>query len=237
LPKRALTSSPSSASSTTDQDQDRDAGGVLLLSLTKPLGVILEENVPGADAGVFVLEVSDTGSAASHADEILGCQLLTVMGKDVTKTSFDSVMETIIEAPDTVDLSFARKQNNNDDDDKNSNNNNNNNKLEFDVGTVVTIIAQQENGKDDLVFEAKVGDNLRQALLENGFEVYQGMKQKLGNCNGGGQCTFCAMDFIEAEGWEERVEYEDKKLPKNPNARLACLNPIQGPVTLRKAKR
>eukprot|EP00977_Amphora_coffeiformis_P028586 scaffold36237_cov153-Amphora_coffeaeformis.AAC.1 len=195
--------------------------GVLSLSLSKPLGVVLEENVEGADAGVFVLQVGEAGSAAAHADDILGCKLLTVMGVDVTKSSFDSVMEAIIGAPeDKVELAFERKQP----------------KVEFDVGTVVTIVAQQE-GKDDLVFEAKVGDNLRQALLDNGFEVYQGMKQKLGNCGGGGQCTFCAVDFIESEGWEDRVEYEDKKLAKNPKARLACLNPIQGPVTLRKAKR
>jgi ferredoxin len=63
------------------------------------------------------------------------------------------------------------------------------------------------------------------------------MKQKLGNCGGAGQCTFCAMDFVESQGWLERSDYEDKKLLKNPDARLACLNEIQGPATIRKAKR
>ena len=202
-----------SATTTTSDD-------VLSLSLPKPLGVVLEENVEGSAAGVFVSQVGDAGSAAAHAKDILGCKLLTVMGTDVTTASFDDVMEAIIGAPDIVELAFEAKEQ----------------KVEFDVGTVVTVVAEQE-GKDDLVFEAKVGDNLRQALLDNGFEVYQGMKQKLGNCGGGGQCTFCAMDIIESEGWEDRVEYEDKKLAKNPLARLACLNPIQGPVKLRKAKR
>merc|ERR1711865_948042 len=32
----------------------------------------------------------------------------------------------------------------------------------------------------------------------------QGMKQKLGNCGGGGQCTFCAVDFVDSEGWNLR---------------------------------
>ena len=60
-----------------------------------------------------------------------------------------------------------------------------------------------------------------------------GMKQKLGNCGGGGQCGFCAADFIDSEGWEPRNEYEDKKFPKAPNARLTCFNNIQGPATIR----
>lgn len=112
--------------------------------------------------------------------------------------------------------------------------------VEYDVGTKVTITVQQKDGADDLVVEAAVGDNLRQVLLDHGFEVYQGLKQKLGNCGGGGQCTFCAVDFIDdSDGcWAERSEYEDQKLgAKFPAARLACLNNIQGPATIRKTER
>jgi ferredoxin len=192
---------------------------VLSFSLTKPLGVVLEENEEGQAAGVFVLEVGDAGSAADIAAEILGCKLLSVQGADTTKLGFDDIMEALVGAPDTVDLVFEPKK-----------------VVDYEVGTVVTIVAQQD-GKDDLTFDAKVGDNLRLALIENGFEVYQGMKQKLGNCGGGGTCTFCAMDFVESQGWEERSDYENTKLGKNPNARLVCLNPIQGPVTLQKANR
>ena len=78
-----------------------------------------------------------------------------------------------------------------------------------------------------------MGDNLRQTLLDNNVEVYRGLKKKLGNCGGGGQCTFCAVDFVESEGWEPRSEYEDSKIAKWPNARLSCLNNIQGPATIR----
>jgi hypothetical protein len=45
------------------------------------------------------------------------------------------------------------------------------------------------------------------------------------------------MTFTESDGWLERSDYEDKKLRKSPNARLGCLNSIQGPVTLQKTQR
>jgi ferredoxin len=96
----------------------------------------------------------------------------------------------------------------------------------------VTIAVLEEGGKETSI-EAKVGDNLRKVLLENNIEVYKGLKKKLGNCGGGGQCTFCAADFVESEGWGLRSDYEDGKLKKFPNARLTCLNNIQGPATIR----
>jgi ferredoxin len=102
----------------------------------------------------------------------------------------------------------------------------------FPVGTPVTI-AVLEEGKPQTSIEAKVGDNLRQVLLDNKIEVYKGLKKKLGNCGGGGQCTFCAAEFVESEGWEPRSDYENQKLKKNPNARLTCLNNIQGPATIK----
>ena len=50
---------------------------------------------------------------------------------------------------------------------------------------------------------------------------------------GGGQCTFCAVDFLDEESWQARSDYENQKLPKFPTSRLACLNNIQGPATIR----
>jgi ferredoxin len=107
---------------------------------------------------------------------------------------------------------------------------------EFELGTPVSIRVIQKNGSE-MVLNAKVGDNLRQTLIDNGFEVYQGLKQKLGNCGGAGQCTFCAVDFVESQGWAERSDYENQKLKKFPAARLACLNNIQGPATIKKTER
>ena len=193
---------------------------VIELSLTKPLGIILEEVEEGSASGVFVKEVTDSGSAAKFSEEIMGTTLASVQGQDVTRSTFDEAMETIINAPETVELKFAAQEKG----------------CTYTVGDVVSIVARQD-GKDDLEFQAKVGDNLRQTLIENGFEVYKGLKQTLGNCGGGGQCTFCAVDILESDGWEKRSDYEDQKLSRFPNARLSCLNNIQGPVTLRKTPR
>jgi ferredoxin len=103
---------------------------------------------------------------------------------------------------------------------------------QFTIGTTVQIKVIQD-GNEDKTIDAKVGENLRQTLLDNKVELYRGLKKKLGNCGGGGQCTFCAVDFVESEGWEERMEYENTKIKKFPTARLACLNNIQGPATIR----
>ena len=183
-------------------------------SLTKPLGLILEEVEEGQAKGVFVKDFGEEGSALTYASELKGKRIATVMGEDVTGLTFDQVMDKIIGAPETVELEIIK---------------------EYAEGTPVKILYQQDG--QDTSIDAKVGDNLRQVLLDSGIEVYQGLKQKLGNCGGGGQCTFCAMDFVESDGWLDRSEYEDGKLKKNPSARLACLNNIQGPATIKKASR
>jgi len=205
----------------------------ITVSLNKPLGLILEEVEEGAAAGVFVLEVGEAGSAAKSefADQFVGAKLSTVQGEDVKTLVFDEVMDKLINAPDTVDLELLLKGETTttaapDEAEP---------PASFPEGTKVTIKVLQENNVE-LPIEAKVGDNLRSVLLENNVELYQGIKQKLGNCGGGGQCAFCAVDVVESEGWLERSDYEDGKLRKRPAARLACLNNIQGPATIQKSK-
>jgi len=101
----------------------------------------------------------------------------------------------------------------------------------YSIGEVVRLTVLE--GENETVVDMKVGDNLRLSLLESGFEVYRGFKSKIGNCGGGGQCTFCAVEFVTSEGWGERSDYEDTKLKKSPHARLSCLNNIQGPAVIR----
>ena len=149
---------------------------------------------------------------------------------DVTRLAFDDVMQLLMDAPETVSLQVITKH------DAAADSSVASPTASYDEGTVVTIRYQQ-SGSADLEIQAKVGDNLRATLLENGVEVYQGLKQKLGNCGGGGSCTFCAMDLVESQGWLDRSDYEDKKLAKFPQARLACLNSIQGPATIQKTQR
>ena len=198
---------------------------LLSLTLEKPLGIILGEIEEGAPLGVKVEEIADSGSAyaSEYKDVLPGLKVASVMGDDVTSISFDDVMAKIIDAPSPVTIAFEGAP---------SEKTAEPSEPQFDVGTPVTICVMQE-GKPDVSIDAKVGDNLRLTLLENDVELYRGLKKKLGNCGGGGQCTFCAVDFVESEGWEARSEYEDGKIGKFPRARLACMNNIQGPATIR----
>lgn len=201
---------------------------ILSVTLEKPLGVILEEVEEGQAKGVYILELADDGSAAASEfkDQLVGLPLAKVMGTDVTSMDFDSVMDQLIAAPSPIDLDFLVAAATEGFEDPPA-------EEELPIGTTVAIKVLDNNGTPETIIEAKVGDNLRASLLENKIEVYQGLKQKLGNCGGGGQCTFCAAEFIESEGWSERSDYEDQRLAKAPKARLTCLNNIQGPATIR----
>jgi ferredoxin len=211
-----LSSSPSKSTSTSDT--------LIQLTLEKPLGLVLEEVQEGEAQGVYVMEVSDEGSAAGN-NQLVGLILATVNGRDVSAMDFDAVMASLVDAPSPVSLEFVMPN-------KNKEENYSTAISLFDVGTTVTIKVLEDDGSETIV-EAKVGDNLRKILLDNNVQVYKGLKQTLGNCGGAGQGTFCAAEFIESEGWSERSEYEDQKLKKRPNARLSCLNNIQGPATIR----
>jgi ferredoxin len=135
------------------------------------------------------------------------------MNEDVSNLFFDEVMKKLIDAPSPVSVSFLKKDENG----------------TLNVGTPVKI--NVIDGDKEVTIDANVGDNLRQVLLDNDFEVYKGLKQKLGNCGGGGQCGFCA---VEVDGaWEPRSEYEDKKLKNSPKSRLSCLNNIQGSAKIK----
>ncbi len=201
---------------------------LLSVSLEKPMGMILEEVEEGKAMGVYVKELAEGGTAITSPwkDELVGLPIASVMGKNVMTLDFDAVMEELIAAPSPVELEFIVV-------DDASTTGPGGDGQEFSVGTVVTIKVLEDNGKKETVIQAKVGDNLRQTLFDNNVEVYRGLKAKLGNCNGGGQCTFCRADFVETEGWAPRSDYEDKKLKNAPYARLTCLNSIQGPATIR----
>jgi ferredoxin len=176
--------------------------------------MILEEVEEGQPNGVYVLELAEEGSATS-CPEVVGMKLRTVMDENVGNMLFDDVMAKLIEAPSPVSISFLKEGRIND---------------ALDTGTPVKIKVIDE-GKE-VEIDAKVGDNLRQVLLENDLEVYKGLKAKLGNCGGGGQCGHCSVELLEDE-WEARSDYEDKKLKSSNNARLSCLNNIQGPATIK----
>jgi len=198
---------------------------MLSLELEKPLGIILEEVEENSASGVKIEELSDAGSAyaSEYRDQLVGLKVAQVMGADVSNMVFDDVMDCIINAPSPVSITFHVNDDGGEGDAAVEG---------FAIGTVVQIKVLQE-GVDDRTIDVKVGDNLRKTLLANNVEVYRGLKKKLGNCGGGGQCTFCAVDFEDSEGWQERSDYENGKIGKFPTARLACMNNIQGPATIR----
>lgn len=217
------------------QQQQQQEPLLLSMELTKPLGLILEEVQENQPMGVKVQELSKEGSAYAkeeYRNVLVGMKLSQVMDVNVSNMSFENVMDCIIQAPSPLRLSFVPLLSNKDgveemdvdvkDDGM------------FPVGTTVEIRVLQSD-KEDKVLQAKVGDNLRKVLLDNQVELYRGLKKKLGNCGGGGQCTFCAVDFVQEEGWGVRSEYETQKIGKklSQTARLACLNNVQGPATIR----
>lgn len=183
-------------------------------------------------------QVNEGGSAfdSPYAEQLIQSKISTVMGQDVSSLSFDDVMDVIINAPSPLDIEFASSsasaaESETSDEVKAAT-------LAYEVGTPVTITVQQpETNKPEIALNAKVGDNLRKTLLSNNdIELYRGLKKKLGNCGGGGQCGFCAVELIDEEGvWGERSDYEAQKIGKNGSekCRLACMNNIVGPATVR----
>ena len=182
---------------------------------------------------MVVTEVNEGGSAygSPSASQLVGSKISTVSGSDVSSASFDDVMSAIIEADSPLEVVFV----------VNTEAAASAPPVEeerYKIGTEVKITVQQpESNKPDIILTAKVGDNLRKTLLSNGdIELYRGLKKKLGNCGGGGQCGFCAVELVDEEGvWGERSEYEENKIGKKEGerCRLACLNNIAGPAVLR----
>ena len=198
-----MSSEPSSTTSNT-----------LSLQLTKPLGLILEED-ESTGRGVVVTQVNEGGSAfeSPHKDSLINAKIMKVDGKEVGGLTFEQVMDAIVEGGSELSVEFALAGSA-----STASATEETTEVEnevFKIGTPISITVQQPD-KADIVLEAKVGDNLRKTLLANkDIELYRGLKKKLGNCGGSGQCGFCAVELVdETEGkvWGERSEYEDNKI-------------------------
>ena len=91
------------------------------------------------------------------------------------------------------------------------------------------VIRFVREGRD---VECYPGENLRDVALREGIELY-GLKGRLGNCNGCGQCITC---FVEISGGapaslSPRTTVEDAKLKRRPDAwRLACQSLVEQSV-------
>ena len=223
---------------------------ILSLQLEKPLGLILEEasDSDSSSNGVIVTQVNEGGSAynSPSASLLPNSKIVKVMDVDVSSMGFDDVMGVIVDAPSPLVVEFALPATAaaaaSDDvvEDVTTETQEEEASTKYEIGTTVSITVEQPEGnKAPITLEAKVGDNLRKTLLSNkDIELYRGLKKKLGNCGGGGQCGYCAVELIDnGDGvWGERSEYEDMKIGNKAGTeghRLACMNNIVGPATIK----
>lgn len=85
-------------------------------------------------------------------------------------------------------------------------------------------------------FECSQGANLRQVLLQNGIELYNGATSSL-NCHGLGTCGTCAVQVEGAVSESEWREQTRRSLPPHSfaqNRRLACQTKVLGDVKVTK---
>lgn len=185
------------------------------LSLSKPLGLVLEER-PGGAGGVYVESLVDGGSALASGAVQAGDVVVSVAGTVVATSSFDSVMEAIGAAPDEVALTLARLPA---------------------AGPPAPAPAAAEWAKVTVpgvgASDVRTGTILRTALLDNKVEVYT-FKGKMMNCGGVGQCNYCTVRIADGmDSLSERTPAEEKFLKKKPaDYRLACQAFVNGDATV-----
>lgn len=73
--------------------------GEYTVSLTKPLGIILEEREAGKP-GVQVASLVEGGAADASGTIVKGDALVALEGTDLTQADFDTAMDALIAAPD-----------------------------------------------------------------------------------------------------------------------------------------
>ena len=83
--------------------------GPVDVTLSKPLGLVLEEFGSGGTSGVVVVSLVEGGAAEESGDVSAGDRLSRVDGADVSTLDFDAVMEVLAAAPETLALRLSRK--------------------------------------------------------------------------------------------------------------------------------
>ncbi|MBL1174046.1 2Fe-2S iron-sulfur cluster-binding protein [Pantanalinema sp. GBBB05] len=85
-------------------------------------------------------------------------------------------------------------------------------------------------------FECDTGANLRQVLLQNGIDVYNG-KAAVINCHGLGTCGTCAVQVegnVSDPSWRETTRLSLPPHQTNKQRRLACQTQVLGDLTVTK---
>ena len=178
------------------------------VTLPKPLGAVLEECAP---SGVRVEELQDGGSAAETGLLRKGDRLLSVQSNDVRTASFDEVMQLLVEAAEDVELVVVRTN-------------------IVRKPRVVPTLAIDGVGMGPV----PKGAILRTAIIDAGVEVHRGLKAKMSQCGGNGQCSTCWVKIVDGmESLSPRTAVESKRGGKKPeDYRMACQAFVNGPVSV-----
>jgi len=87
---------------------------------------------------------------------------------------------------------------------------------------------------DGAASEAASGAILRTAVQATGAELYRGLKAKMSNCGGAGQCATCWVNVVDGmENLSPRTPAELRKGAKKPEGyRMSCQAIINGDVSI-----
>jgi ferredoxin len=86
------------------------------------------------------------------------------------------------------------------------------------------------------VLACQRGDNLRQVLLKNGVDLYNGNANVI-NCRGIGTCGTCAVQIegeVSETNWRDRTRRSLPPHTLNRTLRLACQTQVLGEVRISK---
>lgn len=172
------------------------------------MGMSLEEVEENKSKGVVVTSVSD-GNAKATGRIVKGLFLVEANGIDVKYKTFDEIMDIFqaTEEGKKVELVFVQPN---------------------DVFKGPAILNVKDSSGKNIQIKCLKGQNLRKVLLDSRIDVY-GPRAGLTNCGGGGSCATCVVAVDNNADWDEKPEFERKKLKKYAeNARLSCNTFIEG---------
>ena len=89
------------------------------------------------------------------------------------------------------------------------------------------------------IFTCETGANLRQALLANGVDLYNG-NARIINCMGIGSCGTCAVQIqgeVSGANWKDIGRRSIPPHDRTRDLRLACQTKVLGDITVTKFNR
>eukprot|EP00984_Skeletonema_dohrnii_P030962 scaffold22896_cov65-Skeletonema_dohrnii-CCMP3373.AAC.1 len=85
-----------------------DDNNYLTTHLTRPMGILFEENYDVQHGGAYIAEINEGGSAAADGSICRGDQLIAIEEKRVIGMDFDDIMQVIEESDTNIKLTVFR---------------------------------------------------------------------------------------------------------------------------------